>query len=405
MRNSRWAGAAVAAATVLLLGGCAATTASDAATSPPATSAPILDTELRTQLEAALDEGFAASGMPGVIVGVWVPGEDEWVSERGVAEVGTDEPMGRDNQQKIGSITKTIVGTVMLQVIGEGGFDVSLDDTLDRWYPDFPEASNITVRMLLNHSSGIGEAGRAQVDRICAAPYAVPTPDQLIAVSAETPRADFAPGEGFEYANGNYFLLGGILEQVTGEDLATLIHDRITEPFGMDRSRFAPDGEVTAPLTHGYSEFCPELGETVDTVEWSNGESWAGGAMVSTLDDLHAWGEAIGAGAGVTPELQVARYADRAIISEETGSAYGLGAGVVYDAATGCVLIVSHAGAEPGYGTNIAYYPMTGAVLAMLGNGDGGDGDAATEVTKALAPVLGPVLYPTPTEPCAAPWG
>ena len=91
-----------------------------------------------------------------------------------MADVETGEPMGRDNQQKIGSITKTIVSTVMLQVIGEPEFDLSLDDTLDRWYPEFPEASNITVRMLLNHSSGTGEAGRAQVDRICSDPVRHP---------------------------------------------------------------------------------------------------------------------------------------------------------------------------------------------------------------------------------------
>ena len=337
---------------------------------------------------------------------MWIPGQGEWVSARGESEVGTGEPIGRDNQQKIGSITKTIVSTVMLQVIGEPEFEVGLDDTLDRWYPEFPEASNITVRMLLNHSSGTGEAGRAQVDRICSAPYAVPTSDELIAVGAATPRADFAPGEGFEYANTNYFLLGGILEQVTGTDLATLIHDRITEPFGMDRSRFAPDGKVTAPLTHGYSDFCPELGEPADTVDWSNGESWAGGAMVSTLDDLHAWGEALGEGAGVTPELQAERYSDVVSLPGQTGAGYGLGAGVEYDVATGCVISVSHAGAEPGYGTNLAYYPLTGAVLAMLGNGDGGTGDAVSEVGKALAPVLNRALKgPPPTEPCAAPWG
>jgi D-alanyl-D-alanine carboxypeptidase len=403
MRNFRWAGAVVAAAAVLLLSGCAAT-ASEVASSPPVKSAPVLDSALRAQLETALDEGFAASGMPGVIVGVWIPGEDEWVSERGVADVETGEPMSSGNQQKIGSITKTIVSTVMLQVIGEAEFDVGLDDTLDQWYPEFPEASAITVRMLLNHSSGTGEAGRAQVDRICSAPHAVPTPDELIAVGAATPRADFAPGEGFEYANTNYFLLGGILEQITGEDLATLIHDRVTEPFGMERSRFAPDGTVTAPLTHGYSEFCPELGAVVDTVDWSNGESWAGGAMVSTLDDLHAWGEALGDGAGVTPELQAARYADRAVNSEETGAAYGLGTGVVYDAATDCVLIVSHAGAEPGYGSNLFYYPATGAVFAILGNSDGGTGDATQEVTNAVNPLLQPVLMPW-DESCPAPWG
>lgn len=408
MRNMEWANvaaAAVAATVIAMLSGCVAAPVSVSESAEPTASGTALDPALRAQLETALDDGFAASGIPGVIVGMWIPGEDEWISARGTADVETGEPMGRDNQQKIGSITKTIVGTVMLQVIGEPEFDVSLDDTLDRWYPDFPEASNITVRMLLNQSSGIGESGRAQVDRICSAPQAIPTSDELIAVGAATPRADFAPGEGFEYANTNYFLLGGILEQVTGTDLATLIRDRITEPFGMDRSRFAPDGQVAAPLAHGYSLFCPELGEPVDTVDWSNGESWAGGAMVSTLDDLHAWGEALGEGAGVTPELQAARYADLAPVPGNSGAGYGLGAGVEYDVDSGCVTSVSHAGAEPGYGTSVAYYPETGAVFAMLGNGDGGTGEAVLEVTKALAPLLGRVLKGSPTEPCAAPWG
>jgi D-alanyl-D-alanine carboxypeptidase len=408
MRNTKWAVGAVAATaavTALVLSGCVATPASVSEPAEPAASATVLDPALRAQLETALDEGFAASGIPGVIIGVWMPGEDEWVTTRGVADLATGEPMTRDNQQKIGSITKTIVGTVMLQVIAEPEFDVSLDDTLDRWYPDFPEASNITVRMLLNQSSGIGESGMAQVDRICSDPHAIPTSDELIAVGAATPRADFAPGEGFEYANTNYFLLGGILEQVTGVDLATLIRDRITEPYGMERSRFAPDGQVSAPLAHGYSLFCPELGEPVDTLDWSNGESWAGGAMVSTLDDLHAWGDALGEGAGVTPELQAARYAELAPVPGATGAGYGLGAGVEVDVDTGCITSVSHAGAEPGYGTSVAYYPQTGAVFAMLGNGDGGTGEAVLEVSKALGPLLGPVLKGSPTEPCVPPWG
>ncbi|WP_395243973.1 serine hydrolase domain-containing protein [Agromyces sp. MMS24-K17] len=411
-----WTGIVVGAAVLVMIAaivwagsggpasGDAAPEASATATGEPEASGS-LDPALVAALEAAVDEGFAASGMPGVIIGVWIPGEGEWVTERGEAEVGTGEPMGPDRQQKIGSITKTIVSTVMLQVIGEGTFGVTLDDTLDRWYPDFPEASAITVRMLLNQSSGIGESGRAQVDRICADPHGIATPDELIAIGAATPRADFAPGEGFEYANTNYYLLGAILEQVTGIDLATLIHDRVTEPFGMERSRFAPDGEVTAPLTHGYSLFCPELGSPVDTVTWSNGQSWAGGAMVSTFDDLHAWGEALGDGAGVTPELQAQRWADRAPDFGRSGASYGLGAGVEFDEATGCILSVEHAGAEPGYGSNVAYYPQTGAVFVMLGNGDGGNGEAVLEVAKALAPILRPVLEGSPTGPCAPPWG
>ncbi|HEX6365443.1 MAG TPA: hypothetical protein VF000_04795, partial [Agromyces sp.] len=101
MRNSKLAVVAAAAVTTLALSGCVAT-ATDIASAPPTASTTSLDAELVAQLEAALDEGFAASAIPGVIVGLWIPGESEWVSERGVADVETGEPMSRDNQQKIG---------------------------------------------------------------------------------------------------------------------------------------------------------------------------------------------------------------------------------------------------------------------------------------------------------------
>src|SRR5688572_30183225 len=206
----------VRAATVaaLVLSGLVACTATPAptteSTAPETTTS--LDSALRGQLEAALDEGFAASGMPGVTVALWIPGEDEWVATRGVSDLASNPPMDRANQSKIGSITKTIVGTVALQVIGDGEAGLTLDDTIDGWYPDFPLANEITVRMLMNMSSGIGGPGQAQIDRICADPYSTITPDEVIAIGAATPREAFAPGEGFAYSGFNTFLLGRILE-------------------------------------------------------------------------------------------------------------------------------------------------------------------------------------------------
>lgn len=144
-------------------------------------SAPAFDPTRLHELEAALDVGFAKAGVPGVIVGVWIPGFGEWVSARGVADQSTKQPMLRGNQQKIGSVTKEFMGNLALQVIGDGTHGLSLDSTIDRWYPEVPEASKITVRMLLNMSSGIGNSPQAQVDRICADPYATPTPDEVIA--------------------------------------------------------------------------------------------------------------------------------------------------------------------------------------------------------------------------------
>ena len=118
MRNPKWVVVAVAAVAVSLLSGCVATT-SDVATTPPTASTTSLDPAVRAQLEAALDEGFAASGMPGVIVALWIPGEDEWIATRGVSDLASNLPMERANQSKIGSITKTIVGTVHGVIRGE----------------------------------------------------------------------------------------------------------------------------------------------------------------------------------------------------------------------------------------------------------------------------------------------
>jgi D-alanyl-D-alanine carboxypeptidase len=369
--------------------------------SGPAAATPTgstLDPAIVARLDAALDEGFAASGMPGVTVGLWIPGQGEWVATRGVSNLETDEPMNRTNQQKIGSITKTIVGTVALQVIGEGQVGLTLDDTIDRWYPDFPEASNITVRMLMNMSSGAGSPGQAQIDRICADPYSTITPDEYIAIGAATPRAPFAPGDGYQYSGFNTFLLGRILEKTTGTDFTTLVNERLLGPLGMSRSRYAPDGQLAAPLTHGYTDFCPERPPLTDTVDWYGYESGFAGAMVSTIDDLHTWGLALGEGVGLTPAMLAARVDDTA-----PGSAYGLNVGVERDPATRCVVSLSHAGAEPGYGSNVIYFTTTGAVFALLGNGDGGTGEASFAVTKALAPVLLPLATISPTESCEPP--
>jgi D-alanyl-D-alanine carboxypeptidase len=312
-------------------------------------------------------------------------------------------PMDRANQAKIGSVTKTLLGSVALRVIGDGGTGLTLDDTIDEWYPDVPLADQITVRMLLNMTSGLGEPGQAQLDRICADPYSTITPDEVIAIGAATPRDPYAPGEGFTYSGFNYFLAGRILEKVTGTDLPTLFDELLLDPLGMDRSRFAPDGQLSAPLNRGYSLFCPELPQPTDTTDWYNHESWAAGAMLSTIDDLHTWGLALGEGYGITPELFAARVDDAFVGPAGRQYTYGLGVGVARDLATDCVLDLSHLGAEPGYGAHVQYFTTTGSVFALLGNGDGGTGVASVEVLKALNPVLFPEVTVLPTESCVPP--
>jgi D-alanyl-D-alanine carboxypeptidase len=399
MRNSKWAAVGVAAVTVSLLSGCVAT-ASTVASTPPTTSTASLDPGLRAQLDAALDEGFAASGMPGVTVGLWIPDQDEWVATRGVSDLASNLPMDRANQSKIGSITKTVVGTVALQVIGDGESGLTLDDTIGRWYPDFPLANEITVRMLMNMSSGIGSPGQAQIDRICTDPYSTITPDEVIAIGASTPREAFAPGQGNAYSGFNTYLLGRILEHSTGTDLGTLIDEHLIEPLGMTRSRFAADAGLEEPFNRGYSGFCPQLPQPTETSDWTLHEAWAAGAMLSTIDDLHTWGLALGEGYGLTPELQAARIEDLSPGTTAEGYGYGLGVGVHIDPDSGCLLDLSHSGAEPGYGAHVHYFAGSDAVLAVIGNGDGGTGEEFFKVVKALLPVLPTSVAATSSTAC-----
>ncbi|ANJ26096.1 serine hydrolase domain-containing protein [Agromyces aureus] len=406
MGNPRWsvfAGAVIAAVAVTLLSGCLGTAprgGSDAATSSPAASATPLDPELLGQLEAALDEGFAASGMPGVTVGLWIPGHEEWVATRGVSDLDSNEPMDRANQSKIGSVTKTIVGQVALQVIGDGTAGLTLDDTIDRWYPEVPESNAITLRMLMNMSSGIGPPGQTQLDRICADPHSTITPDEMIAIGAATPREPYAPGEGMTYSGYNTFILGRILERTTGTDLAALIDEHLLKPLGMTRSRFAPDAVLAEPFNRGYSEFCPQYPQPTDTTDWTNHEAWAAGAMLSTIDDLHTWGIALGEGYGLTPEMRTARLEDRAPGSIGAGYEYGLAVNVHVDPDSGCVLDVNHSGAEPGYGAHVQYFEGSKAVLALIGNGDGGTGEAFGDVLRPLVTVLPTSVAPTSIDSC-----
>jgi D-alanyl-D-alanine carboxypeptidase len=350
-----------------------------------------LDPSTRRALDKALDEGFAASGMPGTTVGLWIPGHGSWVASRGFADLQTRRPMTPDLQAPIGSITKTYTVLIALQLVGHRR--LSLDDTIDRWYPWIADASRITVQMLMNHSSGIADIGQQQVDLHCADPDRFVNPDELIQIGAALPRAPFAPGDGYLYSSTNTIILGRILEKVTNQSYASLMSERLLGPLRLNRTKFDTDGRLEPPFSHGYTDFCPNLPPLTDTSSWVQ-FSFAAGALASTLDDLHAWGVALGEGFGLTKELRQARIDDIA-----PGGNDGLGVVIQLDPRTGQVISLGHAGSEPGYSANVLYYVCSGAVWALLGNGDGGTGEAFVAVLKALQPVVEPLV----TSPSACP--
>ena len=344
------------------------------------TELPLIDESSRIALEKALDEGFAKSGLPGVIVGLWIPGTGRWIASRGVADLKTKAPMTADLQAPIGSITKSFAVTIALQLVGEG--KLRLEDKIEQWYPQIPEASAITIKMLLNHSSGLADISKLQLDLRCADPKRLVSPDELIAMGVKLPRAQFPPGKGSLYSSLNTIVLGRILEKITGESFDALLSERLLKPLALRRTKLDTDGKLDPPFCHGYTDFCKNMPRHTDTSEWPQ-FSFAAGALASTLSDLHRWGSALGEGFGLIPALRQARIDDE------------LGIGIQRERPGGRVISFGHAGSEAGYSANVQYYPCTGAVWALMANGDGGTGEVFIPVLKALQPIIEPLAAPS----------
>lgn len=247
---------------------------------------------------------------PGVLVGIWSP-RGTFVSATGVADLATGEPLNADMQFKIASQTKTFTANLILQLVGEG--KVSLEDHISKWISGVPNGDEITIRQILNHTSGLGDgfnlpAVQARLASGC-------TVDFLLATEATAPPVA-APGKKWSYSNYGYNLLGRVVELVTGQDLSTAIQQRIAMPLGLHRTLLPTSGNgLTAPYSHGYGtgEIAPTQPPTAadDATALPASCLWAHGGMVSTLADMRIWSAALATGALLEPAVwrQAKRHA------------------------------------------------------------------------------------------------
>jgi len=225
---------------------------------------------------------------PRALIGVWSP-QGTYVSAAGVSDITTNAPMEPDMQFKIASQTKSFTGNLTLQLVSEG--KISLDDHISTRIKDVPNGDEITIRQLLNHTSGLAD-GFTDLSVQARTPDGCTVEELLSWESKFPPVAE--PGEKWSYSNYGFNLLGRMVELVEGKDLSTVLTERITEPLGLTRTFLATDGSgLTAPFTRGYG--FGDLGPTEAPTAASDATDiplsclWAHGAMVSTLDDMHVW--------------------------------------------------------------------------------------------------------------------
>ncbi|WP_432503129.1 serine hydrolase domain-containing protein [Kineococcus arenarius] len=334
------------AAAVLACAALLSAPALGAAAAPPA--APARDGIDRRAVQRALDE-LTATGAQAVQVRV-TNGRRQAVLTSGSAHHERRTPVPRDGRFRAGSITKTFVATVVLQLVAEGR--VELDEPVSRHLPGLlPDGDRITVRMLLQHTSGLAN----YTALIPADPSAVPTPEayeqvryqhhearDLIALAAARP-LDFEPGTAWNYSNTGYLVLGELVEAVTGEPYASAVEQRVLEPLGL-RGTSLPGDRVNlpAPHAHGYARIG---GEVVNVTRLNPSVASSAGELVSTTADLDRFLDALLDGELLPPELLAEMKR-----TTEVSPAYGLGLTVApLQCGTGVTTVYGHDGGIPGY--------------------------------------------------------
>jgi D-alanyl-D-alanine carboxypeptidase len=332
-----------------------------------------------------------------VVAAVQTP-EYTWIETRGVADLSSEEPMTPDVHQRIGSATKTFTISLLLQAEADGL--LSLDDTIDRYIEGVPNGEEITLRQMAAMISGVANYTEDDQwpDMQTSDPYRVWQPEEVMQIGIkDSPLVD--PGTEWHYANTNTVMLGLVLEQVTGETIGELYRERIIEPLGLEGTSFPDlaDNSLPNPHAQGYTLFGqPSGGEPANATDWNPSWGWTAGAMISTVEDLLAYGRALGTGEGLLPPEQQAERLDSFVddlppLNQsplEGNLAYGLGLANEHG-------WIGHNGNIAGYTTFLFYHPELDAVVAVEVNSDISSGDCPEEMPTMKAGPQG--------IPCAAP--
>jgi len=328
---------------------------------------------LQQQLQAKFDELHKAGSFPGGTAGFVLADGTSFGIAVGVSNRTAATPMQPTDRLLLGSVGKTYAAAVAIQMIHERKF--GLDDTLDRffageaWFPRIANASRITVRHLMTHTSGLVryEFNPKFTQDLSANPDKVWTgPDRLAYLFDAKP--PFAPGQGWEYSDTNYIVLGMIIEKVAGKEYYEALRTRILEPFGL-KDTVPADSRTVPGLVQGYAGDKNPFGGADEMIKDGRFAvnpqfEWTGGGLAVTALDLAKWGKLLYEGKAFDPSmLPVMLDGPRAKLGPE--SRYGLGV-IIRPSPLG--ITYGHSGFMPGYMTELVYFPDLRVSVAVQVN-------------------------------------
>lgn len=328
----------------------------------------------RGDLRGALERVVAQDGFPAALMATADKDGRTRNYTAGVADVKTGAKVPVDGQVRIGSNTKTFTAAVVLQLVGEG--KVELDAPVETYLPkllrgDGVDGRNITVRQLLQHTSGLPNYTDYLLESVFKDRHAYYQPRDLLDI-ALAHEAQFAPGTGWAYNNTNYVVAGLLIEKVTGRPLAEQITERIIDRLGLRHTYFPGVGDESIREAHAQGYHAAEPGAPLeDATQMDPSWGWSAGQLISTPSDLNRFFSALIGGKLLKPAQLAQMRTTVRIPDSPEGSGQGYGLGLISTPLSCGGVRWGHGGNIPGYHT----YP-----------GVTEDGRAATIAVTAMMP-------------------
>jgi D-alanyl-D-alanine carboxypeptidase len=335
---------------------------------------PAVDT-LEAALAARLEAYRAASGAPGLVLAVAFADGRVFSVAAGQSDTALDRRMEANDMLLMGSVGKTYVAAAALQLAREGRLD--LDALASRyvggqgWFDSLPNASTITVRHLMSHTSGLVryEFKPEFAAALTASPDKAWDPRDQVRFLHGT-AAPFAAGAGWDYSDTNYLVVALILEQITGTPIDDEIRRRFLVPQRLTRT-VPSDAQVLPGVVQGYAGANNPFGGS--DAMWQNGRmvinpqfEGAGGGYAASAGDAARWGALYFTGQLFGEAMLAEALKGTAAPMLGPGTRYGLGMILRDSSAAGPVR--SHSGFFPGYATELRHYPARGVTVAMIVN-------------------------------------
>lgn len=289
-------------------------------------------------------------GAPGILAKAYNNGKTSSYTA-GVADLSTKKPVKSDYRFRIGSVTKTFTATTVLQLVG--GNRVQLDDSIEKWLPGLIQGNGydgnqITIRQLLNHTSGIAEYLKSKDADIMNSKKTY-TAEEIVKIGLSLP-PDFSPGKGWSYSNTGYVILGMLIEKITGNSYAEEIEKRIIEPLDLSNTFLPGNSPVIPGKNHARGYVKTEgTSELKDITYYNPSLANSAGDMISNADDLNKFFSSLLSGKLLKERELKEMLTTVPVEGKAVGDGYGLG---IYETKLpNGVSVWGHGGGIPGFTT------------------------------------------------------